>query len=78
MLQDIATLATLVNNLSDPAWITQEQNRIFGVPAGTGELANNESTYNNLQADVVLAQFDLDQAKQELEAYRDPNALTTI
>jgi len=46
MLQDINTLATLVNNLSDPAWVTTEKTRIFG------ELAQNEIDYNNLTTDV--------------------------
>ena len=52
MLQDINTLATLVNNLSDPAWVTTEKTRIFGDTNSVGELAQNEIDYNNLTTDV--------------------------
>lgn len=81
MLQDINTLATLVNNLSDPAWVTTEKTRIFGDDNDAnkkGELAQNEIDYNNLTKSVESAQFDLDEAKQVLESYRDPSALTTL
>ena len=78
MLKDISTLATLVNNLSDPAWVTTEKTRIFGDAVNVGELAQNEIDYNNLTTNVETAQFDLDKAKQVLESYRDPSALTTL
>ena len=52
MLQDINTLATLVNNLSDPAWVSTEKTRIFGDTNSVGELAQNEIDYNNLTTDV--------------------------